>query len=116
MNLDFNVKDIFLAKDPIDFRAGINTLIHLISDSLGSDPYSESLYIFMNRHKDRIKCLYYDGTGFWMFYKVLNSGRFSWTAKDGDTVAISREQLDWLLSGLNVDSGAVFQKTYPIFA
>lgn len=116
MKLKINCSAVYIASKPIDFRCGINTLSALITDHFTFDPYDKSLYIFTNNRRDRIKCLLYDGTGFWLLYKVLNEGRFSWTVNREGMVSITSEQLEWLLSGLSVDSGTVFREYHPQYA
>lgn len=64
MNLSFNLDGIYIAKEPIDFRAGIRRLSYIVADTFGADPCSQALYTFINRSKSKLKCLYYDGTGF----------------------------------------------------
>ena len=108
MNLEFSLKSIYIAKEPIDFRKGVHSLVQLASASFDADPCDESLYIFTNSAKNKLKCLYYDGTGFWMFYKALNSGHFDWRMEGEDLVSITETQLHWLLDGLNIDTGTVF--------
>ncbi|UNT92589.1 IS66 family insertion sequence element accessory protein TnpB [Allobaculum sp. Allo2] len=73
----------------------------------------ESKFSFTNRSKGRIKCLYYDGTGTWLFYKVLNSGHFDWRITGDGIVSITSQQLNWLLDGLNMETGKVYKKTTP---
>ncbi len=113
---ELKFKNIFIAKDPIDFRKGMGSLAIVIQDAFDENPYDESLFIFTNRSKDRIKCFYYDGTGTWMFYKVLNSGHFDWRMNDEGLVSISPEQLRWLLDGLNLETGTVYKKTTPLYS
>lgn len=115
MNLSFDISGIYIAKEPIDFRKGINTLCQYAADQFGINPCDQSLYIFTNRHKDRIKCLFYDGTGFWMFSKILNEGHFDWRMEGDGMVSVTEQQLMWLLNGLCVDTGTVFKKSYPIY-
>lgn len=115
MNLAFDLKAIFIAKDPVDFRKGVHSLAQFVTDSFGINPCDRSLYIFTNSAKNRIKCIYYDGTGFWMFYKVLNSGHFDWRMEGDGLVSISEEQLGWLLDGLCIDTGTVFKQFDPIY-
>ncbi len=115
MNLNFNLENIYVAKEPIDFRKGINRLAAFAADQFGINPCDKSLYIFTNRQKNRIKCLYYDGTGYWIFYKTLHSGHFDWNMNGEGLVSLSQEQLEWLLGGLNIDTGQVFKEFYPLY-
>ena len=56
-------------------RKGIDGLATLIQDSFELDPYGDSIFLFSGWSKDRYKCLYFDGDGFAMLYKRLDSGK-----------------------------------------
>ena len=115
MESKFSFTNIYIAKDPIDFRKGMGGLAALVQDQFKLSPFDESLFIFTNRSKDRIKCLYYDGTGTWLFYKVLNSGHFDWRITGDGIVSVTSQQMNWLLDGLNMETGKVYKKTTPLF-
>ncbi len=89
--------EIYILKKPVDFRKGINGLLKIINDQYDMNPCDGAIYIFTSRAKDRIKCVYYDGTGSWLFYKILNSGRFDWYIEGQDLISVTPEQLGWLL-------------------
>lgn len=67
---------ILVAVEPVDFRKGIDGLAALCRAGLCSDPLSGTLYVFCSRRRHAIKCLTYDGQGFWMCQKRLSQGRF----------------------------------------
>ncbi len=115
MELPFTINEIYIVKKPVDFRKGINGLLKIINDQYDRNPCDGALYIFTSRAKDRIKCVYYDGTGSWLFYKILNSGRFDWNMEGQDLISVTPEQLGWLLQGLCIDTGSVFKKFTPAF-
>jgi transposase len=69
---------ILVAVEPIDFRAGIDTLVGACRKRLQADPFSGALFVFGNRARTAIKVLVYDGQGFWMCHKRLSSGKFTW--------------------------------------
>jgi len=70
---------IFVAVDPVDFRKGIDGLAAVCRQRLKNDPMSGALFVFSSRRGHAIKCLVYDGQGFWMCQKRLSMGRFkSW--------------------------------------
>lgn len=54
---------VFLASHPIDFRKGPDSLLSLVRDA-GSDPFNGSLYVFRAKRADRIKIVWWDGSGF----------------------------------------------------
>jgi transposase len=69
---------IFIALDPCDMRAGVNTLHALVIDRLKEDSRSGTLFVFTNRRRKLIKVLYWDGTGMWLMTKRLEQGTFFW--------------------------------------
>jgi len=102
MRIEF--KNIYLAAGYTDLRKGIDGYAGIIQSVYHLDAMDRSLYIFCNRDRNKIKCLYWDGTGFWLFYKRLEKGHFKWKkAENKSAYLISEQQLRWLLEGLNVD-------------
>jgi transposase len=69
---------VFVAVEPCDMRKGFNGLHALASERLGEDPRQGALFVFSNRRHNRIKILYFDGTGLWVMTKRLEQGTFSW--------------------------------------
>jgi hypothetical protein len=72
------LKPVFLAVEPIDFRAGINRLAALCRERLAQNPLEGAVYVFRNRRSTALKLLLYDGQGFWLCTKRLSQGRFQW--------------------------------------
>lgn len=69
---------IWVAVEPMDFRAGIDGLAAACRKRLQADPFSGALFVFGNRTRTAIKILVYDGQGFWACHKRLSTGKFSW--------------------------------------
>ena len=92
---------VFLHRDPVDFRVGINGLSILVEQAMLLNPMSSALYVFGNRRRDRIKILGWDRNGFWVLMKRLEIDRFTWP-DDTDIVKLSVEQLHWLLDGIDI--------------
>lgn len=67
---------VLVARDPVDFRRGIDGLVRVCRDQLSSDPFSGAVFAFRNRPATAIKLLVYDGQGFWLCHKRLSTGRF----------------------------------------
>jgi transposase len=64
---------------------------------------SGALFVFCNRSKDKLKILYWDKTGFALWYKRLEKDKFKWpNSQQSDVLTLSKQQLDWLLSGYDV--------------
>jgi len=64
---------VFLHRDPVDFRVGINGLSILVEQAMLLNPMSSALYVFGNRRRDRIKILGWDRNGFWVLMNYLVS-------------------------------------------
>jgi len=97
---------VYLHRDPVDFRMGINGLSILVEQAMCLNPMTCALFVFGNRRRDRIKILGWGGNGFWLLLKRLEADRFIWP-NGGETVTLSAEQLHWLLDGIDL---AVIQK------
>jgi len=97
---------VYLHRDPVDFRMGINGLSILVEQAMHLNPMISALFVFGNRRRDRIKILGWGGNGFWLLLKRLEADRFVWP-NGGDTITLSAEQLHWLLDGIDL---AVIQK------
>lgn len=68
---------IFVAREPADFRRGIDGLAALCRRQFDRDPFSGALFVFINRSRTAIKILAFDGSGFWLAHKRLSKGRFA---------------------------------------
>lgn len=94
---------IFLYKEVIDFRKSINGLVVVIEQELGRSAFDPALYVFCNRARDKLKILYWDTTGFALWYKRLEKARFNWpTQIHTTTLSLNEQQLQWLLDGYDV--------------
>ena len=110
MNLFDKISYIYIQVEPCDLRKGIDCYASLVSSEFNMDPMdSNSLYIFCNRNHNKLKCLYYDGTGVWLLYKRLESGTIKWVkSADGKSVEISEQQMKWLLEGSKIEQKTAF--------
>ena len=97
-----HLTQVFLYQDVVDFRRGHRGLSSLIEHELGHDPFSGALYIFANRQRNKIKCLFWEENGFVLYYKALAEERFHWPQSDDELVTLNGEQLNWLLDGYNL--------------
>jgi len=69
---------ILVAVEPQDFRRGIDGLAQVCRAVLREDPFSGCVFVFRNRSRKAVKCLVYDGQGFWLAQKRLSRGKFPW--------------------------------------
>lgn len=117
MNLFEKISHIYIQVEPCDLRKGIDAYAALVNSEFNLDPMdSNSLYIFCNRNHNNLKCLYYDGTGFWLLYKRLESGTFKWSkSADEKSLEISEQQLKWLLEGLKMEQKTAFKESRKMY-
>ena len=94
---------IYMYRRFVDFRKSINGLSEIVESELKLVPFSGALFVFMGRHKDRIKILYWDKSGFALWYKILEEARFCWLKRvDEEVIMLTPERLEWLLSGIDI--------------
>ncbi len=96
---------VYLAYGATDMRKSIDGLAALVQVSFQLDPFQPALFVFCNRHRDKLKILYWEHNGFWLWYRRLERGTFQWPQSPGAglTAVISPRQLRWLLDGLSLD-------------
>ena len=90
-------------------RKGFNGLFGLVRDQLRCDPLSGHLFLFANAQRNRLKVLFWDGTGLWVCGKRIEQGRLNWP-RSGDAqgkVVLSSEEFAMLLGGIDL------QQTQP---
>ena len=93
---------LFIVTVPIDFRCGINTLVHYCRYTLGSDPMAGHFFVFRNRKANALKVLLYDGQGFWLMHKRLSQGRFRyWPSQQQPVLQLTCEQTHVLMNNGN---------------
>ncbi len=97
---------IYLAVEPVDMRKSFNGLWSLAELKLSEDPRQGAVFVFVNKDRDRLKMLYWDGTGIWIFAKRLEQGRFTWPAgSDRTKLSLQPEALAMLLAGIDLKDG-----------
>ena len=101
---DFTGADhIYIKCGYTDLRRGIDGLAALVKQEMELDPFCNSLFLFCGRRRDRIKALYWEGNGFVLLYKRLESGSFQWPRKESEAKALTPRQYRWLMEGLSVN-------------
>ena len=93
---------VFVALTPVDLRQSFNGLYAAVRQQLQQDPLSGHLFVFTNKGRDKVKVLFWDGSGLWVCAKRLEKGRFSWPKGEGVAACLRSEELSALLSGLEV--------------
>ena len=94
---------VFIACGYTDLRRGIDGLASLVQSQFQLDPFTNTLFLFCGRRKDRIKGLYWEGNGFVLLYKRLESGSFQWPRSEAEARELTSQQYRWLMEGLQID-------------
>ena len=92
---------VLIATKPVDFRKGMDGLAALIAAELKLEPYSGVIYVFRSKRADRVKLLFWDGTGVCLFAKRHEDGKFRWPNVQDGVIRLSAAQLAALLEGLD---------------
>ena len=97
---------VYLSVEPVDMRKSFNGLWAEASERLREDPFAGALFVFANKRCDRLKILYWDGSGAWVFAKRLEKGRFSWPrGSDTRKLRLNPQSLALLLDGIDLREG-----------
>lgn len=92
---------VLVATKPVDFRKGAEGLAALVREAMQADPFSGTVYVFRAKRADRVKLLFWDGTGVCLFAKRLEDGEFRWPRVQDGVMPLSAAQLQALLEGLD---------------
>lgn len=95
--------EIYLCCELLDFRRGKEVMIAIIESRMKKHAASGALFGFTNRKRDRIRCVYWDKTGYAQWSKVLEEDRFAWPKQNSEhSIALSPRELTWLLDGVDI--------------
>ena len=95
---------VYLAAGATDMRKGFDGLYGLVRDRLQLEPLSGHVFVFSNSQRNRLKLIFWDGSGLWVCAKRLEKGCFRWpAAESGQTkVVLSHEEMALLLGGIDL--------------
>jgi len=91
---------VLVATKPVDFRKGMDGLTALVREHLRDDPFSGTVFVFRAKRADRVKLVWWDGSGLCLFAKRLENGGFYWPAIEDGTIKLSGAQLAALIEGM----------------
>ena len=95
--------EVYLCRELVDMRKSINGLSVLVEETLGLNPFGPELFVFCNRRRDKLKILYWERSGFVLWYKRLEKQRFPWPRRDkSDVLTMTGRELNWLLDGIDL--------------
>jgi len=101
MFVNISAVTIYVRPGVTDMRKAINGLSVIASEQMEADPLSGSLFLFCNRYRRILKCLYWGRNGFCLWHKRLERDRFPWPQSEEQIREISGEQLKMLLDGID---------------
>ncbi len=104
---------IYLACGYTDMRKSIDGLSAIVQQNFKLDPLSNSLFLFCGRKCNRMKVLYWEGDGFVLLYKRLESGSFQWPRTQEAVLSLSTQEFRWLLEGLSIKQPKAVRKVNP---
>jgi len=93
---------VYVAVEPCDMRKSFEGLAALVTTVLKQDLRSGALFVFSNRPRNRLKILYWDGTGLWVLSKRLERGSYSWPKGEEKSVQLRPEAFAMLTDGVEL--------------
>ena len=107
---------VYLYSTPVDGRLGFAGLAVKIQESLHLDPFSGACFVFRNRKANRLKALWWDGTGLSLYCKRLESGTFAWPKPNASTLQLTSAELALLIDGMDWRRLTLPQVRVPVAA
>src|SRR3954468_2299907 len=92
---------VMMATRPVDFRKGVDGLAALVRETMGANPFSGAVYVFRAKRADRVKLVFWDGTGVVLVAKRLEEGQFRWPKVQDGVMRLTAAELSALLEGLD---------------
>ena len=99
-----SLPQVYLYLKPVDFRKSFKGLSALVECELGHNPFAGHLYAFTNRQRNKIKCLFWEQSGFVLYYKSLSEEKFKWPKSEQEVMSITGQQINWLLDGYDISA------------
>ena len=91
---------VFVALIPVDGRKSFNGLYSLVKETLQQEPTSGFLFVFTNKSRNRLKILFWDGSGLCLFCKRLERATYAWPTGEGSSRSLRPEELQLLIHGI----------------
>lgn len=94
-------RTLWLAREPVDMRRGIDALTAYVSEHLQTDWQQGAAFVFCNKTHSRIKVLQWDKHGVWLCVRRLHRGHFTWPRQGDVAWFLTPAQFDWLIRGVD---------------
>jgi len=90
---------VFVSTQPVDFRKGVHGLVALVAETLQGDPYCGDVFVFRAKRNDRLKLLFFDGSGTVLATKWMEENGFAWPPIEDGAMALTPQQFAMLFDG-----------------
>lgn len=107
---ELKATNIYIVCGHTDMRKSIDGLAAIVQEQFELDLFSDSLFLFCGRHRNRLKALLWEEDGFILLYKRLENGRFNWPRNEDEVRSLTHEQFVWLMQGLSIDQPKAIKK------
>lgn len=101
---------VFIACGYTDLRRGIDGLASIVQQQFSLDPFTNTLFLFCGRRRDRLKALYWENDGFILLYKRLEQGKYQCPRSEQEAKLLTPQQYRWLMEGLKVEQPKAHKK------
>ena len=106
-------REIYLACGYTDMRKSIDGLAAVVEQQFNLNPFQPALFLFCGKRCDRLKALLWEGDGFVLFYKRLESGRFQWPRTQSECRPITWQEFRWLMEGIQIEQKSAIKPVLP---
>ena len=106
-----HAEHIYVACGFTDMRKSIDGLDAIVQNNFQMDPFSNALFLFCGRKKNKIKALYWEGDGFVLLYKRPENSRSQWPMTE-EVRLMTAQEFRWLMEGLSIDQPKAVHKTH----
>ena len=106
-------REIYLACGYTDMRKSIDGLAAVVQQQFNLNPFQPALFLFCGKRCDRLKALLWEGDGFVLLYKRLESGRFQWPRTESECRPITWQEFRWLMEGLQIEQKSAIKPALP---
>ena len=106
-------ENIYIACGYTDMRKSIDGLATIVQQQFQLDPFSNTLFLFCGRNRNRMKALLWEGDGFVLLYKRLENGSFKWPRDKSEVKPITWQQFRWLMEGLELEQKHAIKPAKP---
>jgi transposase len=112
---EIQAEKVYIACGYTDMRRSIDGLAATVKQVFKLDPCARTMYLFCGKNSKRLKALLWEGDGFLLLYKRLETdGRFRWPRKESEARMITPQQLRWLLEGLSIEQPKALRRVETV--